>query len=934
MKNHHDYSEGHHPPPDGAGDAVSIDEAHAHEVPRGLKSKLRKYLYGNMTLLGILSLAWLIVRTGRKPTRINYPCQRAAFANATILLGGAALPIAARLPRTFLGERSERTPWIRKVVGLTEAAAAVAIVVAIILTITGTGGPPGRPMGEMKAAAASLALPELRSTAADASNIYIAENIPPASEHGVDYLIQVMAGNGLDFFQSANAGAAAGPTGLVGKNDVVLIKVNGEWRWRGETNSDVVKGLVNAIVHHPDGFTGEVVIVENGQWDSYMDNLPNNQNPDAANAEDTHQSFNDVAMMFAAQGHRVSVYDWTQVQTNDVNEFGSGDGRDGYVYVPEIEEGYPKFTTPYGTQISLRYGVWTGAAYENARVKMLNVPVLKDHGNMPTNAVKHWMGVQDLWKRTNNAPHTPMVSEGIFGKVMLKSHFPELNISDCIWVTPAGGPNAPYDKAVRLNRLVASPDPIALDYYCGKYVLEAISGNPAHDPIASPAFNQMLSTTRDVLAAGGKQVTTDESKMNVYKVWAPDVPPTTKYQYYLAEGCTAYGFDTWVLVANPNDNDATINITYLTEMGALNKAPVVVPAHSRMTANAASDAWAMNTGVRVGSDLPVYVERSMYWNDKVEGHDSIGTSSGSQEWYLADGHTSDGFETWTELLNPGTVATTATLTYLTPSGEVPGPTVSIAPYARVTVRANDTVAAGDVSTHVISASPVVAEHSLYWDNRRGGMGSSGVKVPSQTWYFAEGATHSGFETYVLLLNTQATDANVTLDLMTSTSKATGSKTKSLVVPAGTRRTVKLNDVVAGVDVATAVHSDIPIVAERSMLWPAPGGRAGHETAGMTSPSKEIFMPEGCTAYGFETWLLLQNPGTTGSSATVYAMTAAGEKKLFDVNLASGGRATFRLNDYYQGNLSIRVQATTAVAAERAIYWNGRGGGTSSIGYAK
>ena len=895
-------------------------------------ARLRKYVYGNMTLLGILSLVWLIVRTGRKPTRINYPCQRAALANATVLLGGVAVPIATRLPRVFWRERVERSPWVKKLLGAVELLVAVALVVGITLSLTGLGGPGGRSMTQMKAAAAALTLPELRSTAPDASNLYVAENIPAASEHGVDYLIQVMAGNGLDFFKSGNAGAGSGPSGLIAKNDIVLIKVNGEWKWRGETNSDVVKGLVNAIVHHPDGFTGEIVIVENGQWDSYMDNLPVNQNPDAANAEDHRQSFNDVATSFAAGGHKVSVYDWTQVQTNDVSEFSAGDARDGYVYVPEIEEGYPKFTTPYGTQISLRYGQWTGAAFDNSRVKMLNVPVLKDHGNMPTNAVKHWMGVQDLWKRTQNAPHTPMVSEGIFGKVMLKSHYPELNISDCIWVTPAGGPNAPYDKAVRLDRLVASQDPIALDYYCGKYVLEPVSGNYQHDPVNSPAFHQMLTTTRDVLAAGGKRVTMDESKMNVYKVWAPDVPPATKYQYYLAEGCTAYGFETWVLVANPNDTDATVYITYLTEKGAINKDPVVVPAHSRLTVNAASDAWAMNTGIRVGSDKPVYTERAMYWNNRVEGHDSIGTAAGATDWYLADGHTSDGFETWTEILNPGTKETTATLTYLTPAGKVPGPTVTVAPYARVTVKANDTVPSGDVSTRVTSAAPVVVEHSIYWDNRRGGMGSNGVHLPSQDWYFAEGATHSGFQTYVQLLNPGTAPANVSLNMMTSAPNGSGAKKTDVTVPAGTRRTVKLNDLVAGVDVATQVHSDVPVVAERSMLWPVAGGRAGHETIGMTSLSRDIFMPEGCTAYGFDTWLLLQNPGASGSSVSVYAMTSGGEKKILDVALAAGQRRTFKLNDYFQGNLSVRLHASQPVAAERAVYWNNKGGGTCSIGY--
>src|SRR5450756_3196896 len=99
----------------------------------------------------------------------------------------------------------------------------------------------------------------------------------------------------------------------------------------------------------------------------FMDNRPDNRNPDRCNAEDHGQSFNDVAMIYAGR-HRVSVYDWTAVQKNVVGEFSQGDTRDGYVYVPEQEVGYPKFTTVYGTRVSLRYGVWNGAGYDNARV--------------------------------------------------------------------------------------------------------------------------------------------------------------------------------------------------------------------------------------------------------------------------------------------------------------------------------------------------------------------------------------------------------------------------------------------------------------------------------------------------------------------------------------------------------------------------------------
>ena len=65
---------------------------------------------------------------------------------------------------------------------------------------------------------------------------------------------------------------------------------------------------------------------------------------------------------------------------------------------------------------------------------------------------------------------------------MLVARYPDLNIVDAIWVTPAGGPNAPYDKAVRVDKLLASSDPIALDCYAAKSVLFPVDSNPRHAP--------------------------------------------------------------------------------------------------------------------------------------------------------------------------------------------------------------------------------------------------------------------------------------------------------------------------------------------------------------------------------------------------------------------------------------------------------------------
>ena len=82
---------------------------------------------------------------------------------------------------------------------------------------------------------------------------------------GVDALLHLMGTRDLKFYRSSNETDLSGPLGLIEPDDVVFIKVNAQWKYRGCTNSDLIRGLVQRILDHPDGFTGEVVIIENGQ---------------------------------------------------------------------------------------------------------------------------------------------------------------------------------------------------------------------------------------------------------------------------------------------------------------------------------------------------------------------------------------------------------------------------------------------------------------------------------------------------------------------------------------------------------------------------------------------------------------------------------------------------------------------------------------------
>ena len=60
-----------------------------------------KSIYCSGSFLPFMSAIWLMLRTGRKPTRIVYPCQQAAVANIKIF----HLALLAPIPPTILSLR-------------------------------------------------------------------------------------------------------------------------------------------------------------------------------------------------------------------------------------------------------------------------------------------------------------------------------------------------------------------------------------------------------------------------------------------------------------------------------------------------------------------------------------------------------------------------------------------------------------------------------------------------------------------------------------------------------------------------------------------------------------------------------------------------------------------------------------------------------------
>lgn len=472
--------------------------------------KERRSLLGFIGIT-LVALVWFFMRTGTRPDRIRYPCQKASLDLAVV-----GIPLMTGLiGLKRLGERK----W-RKRIGFLVLGILVAMVVLVIVSnsfvLRLLYGDPGAEQGYAKNN--GLTITELHSDT-PVSTVYLARGRDPADTLGSLFLL--MTEKGLPIYKTKEK------DGIVERNDTVLIKVNGEWQERGGTNTDLVKAFIQTIVDHPEGFRGEVVVVENGQWAIYLDS-------NRSNSEDRNQSFTRVVEDFENQGYKVSLYDWTQIggTAGDIVVIdGNERKKDGYVDMPGGVS-YPIFTTKFGSRISLKDGIWNGKGFDKSHLKFINMPVLKSHSLMGvTAAIKHYMGVLSTPLCNDGFDqHQGMIKEGLMGRMMAEVIYPDLNVIDAnyIGVSPRG-PTSSYSSAHKADIVLAGTDPVALDYYAGKYILYPLTEFERHDPDSQNvsqvsgsrgypfnAFNQYLTSSKRELEKNGYRVTMNEKEIQVF----------------------------------------------------------------------------------------------------------------------------------------------------------------------------------------------------------------------------------------------------------------------------------------------------------------------------------------------------------------------------------------------------------------------------------
>ncbi|MFH1110847.1 MAG: DUF362 domain-containing protein [Planctomycetota bacterium] len=464
--------------------------------------------------VGFVALLWLVLRSGTKPSRLTYPCQQSAF-------GLAAAAFGAPLVGTVVIGRESLAAVLRsgvyRVIG--------GLLAMLVLALWA--------VASMSSSSPSTILTPPADYRPDVFVVNNARGVCPGRFGGIDDLITLMGTHGLKWHRSAAMGATSGPEGLIDSDDVVIIKINGQWSERGGTNTDVLRGVIRRIVEHPDGFVGEVIVADNGQGSGNL-NRPSN------NAENIGQSPQDVVNDFAAEWWKVATVLWDSFRLAAVSEYSAGNLGDGYVVDPllhprtQIKISYPKFRTPFGSYVSYKYGVWSAdtETYDSDRLVVINIPVLKTHRIYGiTASVKNHMGVvtQSLGTNSHNG-----VEFGGLGAVMADVRMPDVTILDCIWILarPESGPDATYGQATRHDRLLAGVDPVALDAWAAKFVMiPAILENgytlsdchEKQDPDnPDSVFRKYLDRSMNELLLGGIVTTNDYNAVQLYQWWMDD----------------------------------------------------------------------------------------------------------------------------------------------------------------------------------------------------------------------------------------------------------------------------------------------------------------------------------------------------------------------------------------------------------------------------
>jgi glucose/arabinose dehydrogenase len=373
---------------------------------------------------------------------------------------------------------------------------------------------------------------------------------------------------------------------------------------------------------------------------------------------------------------------------------------------------------------------------------------------------------------------------------------------------------------------------------------------------------------------------------------------------YFAEGSnnTTF-FDTTIDLANPGTTDAHVLLRFLKTDGTIIPHTVLVQAqrHATVATSAISGLASADFSTVIETDQEVVAERTMVWTptEQYGSHSETAVKSPSTDWFLAEGATHGDFSLFYLLENPGDTTATAQIRYILPALPPIVLNYDVAPHSRRTIPVDDEpgLSATDVSAAIHANVPIIVERAMYFSRPglpfAGGHDSAGVTRANGHWFFAEGATGSFFNMFLLLANPDpAQTATVTVSYLLDN----GSVIQvPHTLPPNSRQTYNVadeNPQLVSAAFSTVVDSNVPIVAERSMYWPHDWTEA-HNSPGATETGTAWVVAGGEEggAFSAQTYVLIANTSTFAGSVRVTVLQETGAPLVKTYAVAANSRTT-------------------------------------------
>gem|GEM_PF-431578 len=401
--------------------------------------------------------------------------------------------------------------------------------------------------------------------------------------------------------------------------------------------------------------------------------------------------------------------------------------------------------------------------------------------------------------------------------------------------------------------------------------------------------------------------------------------------WYFAEGYTGGDFNTFILIMNPNHEEAVVDAEFMRPDGSIILSRYPVRPFSRYTIhlNKVSGLSGVEVSTHLHSNIPIAAERAMYFEymGRKGGSASCGVTSPSLKWYLAEGYTGRDFDEYLLFQNPTGQEARARVTFMLKDGTKVKKVFTINLKSRFTLKVNDVpeLAGKDVSTMVESNVGVIVERAQYFKyaGKDDGNASVGVNELSRTWYLAEGYTAGEFDEYILIQNPLNTPGFATVSFMREDGEVIQGQYELLPC---SRLTIRVDDIpgLESCEVSAFVESDVEIVCERAMYFESYGRPGGSDAPGVSSPAEYWYLAEGYTGGEFDTYILILNPNDREVDVDVNYLLTNGGVKIQRHQVKPHSRYTIHV-DAVEGmentEFSTALTGSLPVVCERAMYFS-------------